>query len=169
MKQKIIIITTGGTIEKTYDEDTGVLLNKSSQLQEMLKRLRLPYTEISQHDLLCKDSLEMTDKDREIIKRSVESFLSEGAPIVILHGTDTMAITAQHLYDTIKNPPVPVVFTGAMRPFGFENSDALQNFTEALLASTILSPAIYISMHNKVYKLPKVRKNRERGTFEKYN
>jgi len=57
MKQKTIIITTGGTIEKTYDEDSGVLLNKSSQLQGMLKRLRLPYTDISQHDLLCKDSL----------------------------------------------------------------------------------------------------------------
>ena len=169
MKQKLIIITTGGTIEKTYDEDTGVLLNKSSQLQEMLKRLRLPYTDISRHDLLCKDSLEMTEKDREIIKLSVENFLSENAPIVILHGTDTMALTAQHLYDTIKNPPVPVVLTGAMRPFGFENSDALQNFTEALLASTILSPGIYISMHNKVHQLPKVRKNRERGTFEKFD
>lgn len=167
MKQKIIIITTGGTIEKTYDEDTGVLLNKSSQLQEMLKRLRLPYTTISQHDLLNKDSLDMTDRDREIIKLSVENFIAESAPIVILHGTDTMALTAQYLYDTIQNPPVPIVFTGAMRPFGFENSDALQNFTEALLAATILQPGLYISMHNRVHQLPGVRKNRERGTFEK--
>jgi len=167
MKQKIIIITTGGTIEKTYDEETGVLLNKSSQLQEMLKRLRLPYTIVSQHDLLNKDSLDMTDRDRQIIKLSVENFLAEGAPIVILHGTDTMEVTAQYLYDTITEPSMPIVFTGAMRPFGFENSDALQNFTEALLAATILPAGIYISMHNRVHKLPGVRKNRERGTFEK--
>jgi len=166
-KQKVIVITTGGTIEKVYDEESGTLSNRGSQLEQMLTRLRLPYTEIQHHDLLCKDSLEMTDKDRQIILLAVENFLEEKVPIVILHGTDTMEVTAQFLYDHVQPPPVPIVMTGAMIPFGFENSDALQNFTEALLASTLLEPGIYISMHGKVHSMPGVHKNKERGTFEK--
>jgi len=166
-KQKVIVITTGGTIEKVYDEESGTLSNRGSQLAQMRRRLRLPYTEIQHHDLLCKDSLEMTDKDRQIILLAVENFLQENVPIIILHGTDTMEITAKYLYDNIKELRVPIVMTGAMIPFGFENSDALQNFTEALLASSLLKPGIYISMHGKVHKMPGVYKNREKGTFEK--
>ena len=49
---KVIVITTGGTIEKTYDELEGTLSNRGSHLQEMLKRIRLPYTEIHHIDLL---------------------------------------------------------------------------------------------------------------------
>ena len=167
MKQTITVITTGGTIEKVYDEDTGVLSNRSSQLRLMLKRLRLPYTQIEQLPLLCKDSLDMTEEDRNTILVKVRELLPKGDPIVILHGTDTMAVTAQHLYDYIPAPEAAIVLTGAMRPFGFENSDALQNFTETLMAARLLAPGVYISMHNKVHALPGVTKNREKGTFEK--
>ncbi len=166
-KHKVIIMTTGGTIEKTYDEDSGTLSNRGSQLKEMLKRLRLPYLQIQHHDLLCKDSLEMTDKDRQMILLGVEYFLDNKVPIIILHGTDTMELTAQYLYNNLEGLSSPIVMTGAMKPFGFENSDALQNFTEALLASTLLSTGIYISMHGKVHQMPGVYKNKEKGTFEK--
>ncbi len=165
----IIVITTGGTIEKTYDEETGILMNRHSQLRSMMKKIRLPYTRITQQELLCKDSLEMTDKDRQAILKSVESYLFQDRPIVILHGTDTMAVTAQYIYDNIRELHVPVVFTGAMRPFGFENSDAIQNFTEALMACSLLKPGVYISMHNEIHTLPGVRKNREKRTFESFD
>lgn len=167
MKNQVIVITTGGTIEKSYDEIDGTLSNRGSHLQEMLKRLRLPYTSIRHHDLLYKDSLEMTERDRQMILLAVENFMAEKSPIVILHGTDTMVITAQRLYDKFADTPVPIILTGAMRPFGFENSDAMQNFTEALFAASLVEPGIYISMHGKLHKMPGVRKNREKGTFEK--
>ena len=166
MKQKIIIITTGGTIEKTYDETHGTLSNRGSQLRAMLKRLRLPYINIQQQDLLCKDSLEMTEKDRKVIYLTVQDRLLEKAPILILHGTDTMEVTAKYLYDQLEDLSIPIVLTGAMKPFGFEDSDALQNFTEALFACHLIPPGIYIVMHGKLHKMPGVRKNRERGTFE---
>lgn len=167
MKRKVIVVTTGGTIEKTYDETEGTLSNRGSTLREMIKRLRLPYTEIQHHDLLCKDSLDMTDRDRQIILMAVENYLQENFPLVILHGTDTMELTAKYLFDNISPAPVPIVFTGAMKPFGFENSDAIQNFTEALLATDLVKPGIYIAMHGKVHKMPGVYKNRQTGTFEK--
>ena len=165
MKTKVIVITTGGTIEKTYDEVDGTLSNRGSQLQQMLKRLRLPYTQIHHIDLLWKDSLEMTDHDREIICNTVKNFLPERLPVVILHGTDTMEITAQYLYDRLMPITVPIVLTGAMKPFGFEDSDALQNFIEALFACQLAAPGIYISFHNKLHPMPGVRKNRDLKTF----
>lgn len=165
MKEKIYVITTGGTIEKIYDEESGTLANRGSVLDEMLSRLRLPYSEIQSYDLLCKDSLQMTDRDRQMILFAVENLLEHKRPVVILHGTDTMEQSAQYLYDHLQEPPAPIVFTGAMTPFGFEKSDALQNFTEALLACQLLPPGIYISMHNHVHPMPGVYKNREKGTF----
>ena len=167
MKRKVIVITTGGTIEKTYDEIEGTLSNRGSQFHEMKKRLRLPYVEIFHRDLLCKDSLEMTDRDRQMILLAVENALEENVPIIILHGTDTMELSARYLYERLHDLQVPVIFTGAMTPFGFEKSDAIQNFTEALLATSLVSPGIYISMHGQVHEMPGVRKNKEKGTFEK--
>jgi L-asparaginase len=166
-KHKVFVITTGGTIEKIYDEESGTLTNRGSVLQQMLGRLRLPYTTIQSYDLLCKDSLEMTDKDRQMILFAVENLLEHKVPILILHGTDTMEHTAGYLYENLPNLSVPIIFTGAMKPFGFENSDALQNFTEALLACSLIGPGLYISMHGCIHPLPGVFKNRENGTFEK--
>jgi L-asparaginase len=167
MRKKIYIITTGGTIEKIYDEESGTLTNRGSVLDEMLRRLRLPYSDIQSYDLLCKDSLQMTDRDRQMILFAVENLLENRQPIIILHGTDTMEQSAQFLFENVKEPSAPIVFTGAMIPFGFEKSDALQNFTEALLAARLLGPGVYISMHNCIHTMPGVFKNREKGTFER--
>jgi L-asparaginase len=167
MKEKIIIITTGGTIEKSYDEASGTLSNRGSHLQEMLKRVRYPFLQVVHRDLLCKDSLEMSDQDRLLISRTVQELLSERSPIVILHGTDTMVVTAEYLHASIQPCPVPVILTGAMTPFGFERSDALQNFTEAVLAARLIRPGLYIVMHGQVLAIPGVKKNRKLGTFEK--
>jgi len=109
----------------------------------------------------------MSDQDRQLILDRVLKVLSGKLPIVILHGTDTMEITAKFLHRSIPSPPVPIVMTGAMTPFGFERSDALQNFTEAVLAARLAEPGVYIVMHGQVLALPGVRKNRELGTFEK--
>ncbi len=166
MKRKVIVMTTGGTIEKIYDEDSGTLSNRGSHMRQMLQRLRLPYTDVEHHDLMSKDSLDMTEKDRKILVTAVERLLGQNAPILILHGTDTMEITAQRLYETFPDLSIPIILTGAMKPFGFEDSDALQNFTEALIATDLVKSGVYISMHGKIHKMPGVRKNRKHRTFE---
>jgi L-asparaginase len=86
----ITLITTGGTIEKTYDEATGVLDNRRSVVQRMLRRLRLEETSISTLQLMSKDSLHMTEEDRRRIADVVAATLT-GAPattsgVVVLHG-----------------------------------------------------------------------------------
>ena len=166
-KKRVIVVTTGGTIDKTYDELDGSLENKESAIKEsILKRLRLPYTELEVISVLNKDSLYMTDFDRSLLVNSLRIQLAKGSPIVVLHGTDTMAKSAQVVLSEIKRPQVAIVFTGAMKPLGFDDSDAKQNVTEALLASKILPPGVYISFHNRIFALPGVRKNKGLRTFE---
>ncbi|HLE10705.1 MAG TPA: asparaginase domain-containing protein [Bacteriovoracaceae bacterium] len=166
-KKKIIVLTTGGTIEKTYDERDGSLSNKESIIHDkIISKLRLPYTEIIQYSILAKDSLYMDDDDREFISVCIKKHLKSDCPVVVLHGTDTMADSAKYCYERLVDVKHPVIFTGAMRPLGLDDSDAFQNFVEAIFASKIVAPAIYISFHNQLFKAPKVRKNLERGTFE---
>lgn len=167
--QEVIIITTGGTIEKTYDEFDGSLQNRGTSIKNrILTKMRLPYTNISVSPLMSKDSLFMDDADRAAIATCIQDQMSRQCPIVVLHGTDTMSLTAEHCYQTLPTPKVAVVFTGAMIPMGFDDSDAAQNVTEALLAAKLLAPGFYISFHNQIFALPRVRKNKEKGTFEAY-
>ena len=165
----ITLITTGGTIEKTYDEQTGELANRRSIVRRMLSELRLEETEVNVLELLSKDSLEMSEADRNRILGAVRATgaCEEGATagIVVLHGTDTLALTGQYLYDNLDGPRVPVVLTGAMRPFEMKQSDALQNLTEAIFAAGILPPGVYCVAHGRVLPFPGVRKDTERGTF----
>ena len=165
--QDILIITTGGTIEKTYDEFDGSLENRGTSIKNrILSKLRLPYTNIIVHPVLSKDSLYMDDADRKLIAETIAADMAHNAPIVILHGTDTMALTANFCFEHIPNVSVPVVFTGAMVPMGFDDTDATQNVTEALLAAKLLAPGLYISFHNQIFKVPHVQKNKEKRTFE---
>lgn len=165
--QDVIIITTGGTIEKTYDEFDGSLENRGTSIKNrILSKMRLPYTNIIVHPVLSKDSLYMNDEDRDLISTTIQDKMAKKVPLVILHGTDTMHLTAEHCLNKLGEPSVPVVFTGAMVPMGFDDTDAAQNVTEALLAARLLPPGFYISFHNKVFKVPHVRKNKDKRTFE---
>ncbi len=163
----VLIITTGGTIEKTYDEFDGSLENRGTSIRNrILSKLRMPYTNLLIHPLMSKDSLYMDDNDRKVIGETIQLEMKKKSPIVVLHGTDTMEHSARYCYDHIKDPTVAVVFTGAMIPMGFEDTDATQNVTEAILASKLLSPGYYISFHNQIFKVPHVQKNKEKRTFE---
>jgi L-asparaginase len=166
-RDEIILITTGGTIEKTYDESNGSLQNRESVLRHLiLERLRLPYTKLHIFNIINKDSLQFTDYDRSLLAKTLSVQMQKGLPIVVLHGTDTMAKSAEYCLKTLHDITSPVVFTGAMKPMGFTDSDAAQNVTEAMIASKLLGPGIYISFHNRVFNVPGVRKNLEKRTFE---
>ena len=112
-----------------------------------------------------KDSLEMTDADRARVLDAVREKLKDPAPIVITHGTDTMVDTGLLLQKNLPDLPFPIVLTGAMTPLGFEASDGLQNLTESLFAARVLAPGVYVVMHNQVFPVDRVRKDRELARF----
>lgn len=168
MSRRIAILTTGGTIEKTYDERSGELSNRRSIVPRMLQRLRLEDTAVEVRELMSKDSLFMTDDDRRLIARAVGEALDGPATgVVILHGTDTLCTTGDLLVSLYPTPRVPIVLTGAMRPFEMRRSDALQNLTEAIFATGTLPPGVYAVSHGRAIPFPGVAKNRDRGTFER--
>lgn len=169
----VTLITTGGTIEKTYDEQTGGLANRRSLVRRMLRRLRLEEVAVNIVELMSKDSLDLTDEDRSRIVDAVRTFGAEAGStldtdgIVILHGTDTLDITGNLLHQRIASPRVPIVLTGAMRPFEMTRSDALQNLTESIFAVGVLKPGVYCVAHGRALAFPGVVKDRQAHTFVK--
>lgn len=164
-KKRIALISTGGTIEKTYDELHGVLDNANSVLDVVLSGLQLGGVDIVRVPLLNKDSMELTGQDHELIARTASAMAEAHDGVVIVHGTDRLTITGDLLHSLPTKPRVPIVLTGAMRPYVMRNTDAMQNLTESLLAVQIMPPGIYCVIHNQVLPFPGVFKNRERGTF----
>ncbi len=163
----VTILTTGGTIEKTYDESDGSLRNEQSILDQICDGLRLPDLHIRHVPIMNKDSLEMTDTDRDAILAAAREVPDDQDAVLILHGTDTLAQTGDHLARRLAGLERPVILTGAMRPFEFRDSDAPQNVTEALLACRLLPPGVYVVMHNQALRFPGVQKDGKRLTFRK--
>ena len=168
MKRRIALISTGGTIEKTYDELSGVLANTHvSVLDIMLASLELRGVDVVRVPLMNKDSLEMTTEDHTLIAETAARCAREHAGVVVVHGTDRLAVSGERVVALVGTPASPIVFTGAMRPYELRATDAVQNLTEALLAVTLLSPGVYVAMHNQVLQFPGVTKDRTLGTFVK--
>ncbi|MEO1008121.1 MAG: asparaginase domain-containing protein [Planctomycetota bacterium] len=164
--RRIAVLTTGGTIEKTYDEFTGELANHRSIVRRMLRRLRLADAEVQVRELMSKDSLDLTEADRDsIVQATGEALANRPTGVVILHGTDTLADTGRRLHDELPRPAAPIVLTGAMRPFAMQRSDGLQNLTEALFAAAVLEPGVWCVFHGQALRFPGVAKDRTRGTF----
>ena len=157
---KVAILTTGGTFDKVYFDAnieysigdpciTAILdegnVNSDYRIQSILK----------------KDSLDITSKERHIIKNSVQE--CEEERIIIIHGTDTMVETAKSLED-IKDKTI--VLTGAMQPARFKKTDAIFNSGFALAAAQILEYGVYITMNGMVFHSDNVKKNIDLGKFE---
>ena len=162
---RLTILTTGGTIDKTYDELQGSLRNSRTVLDVILGSLRIPDLFIRHVEVMHKDSFDMTDEDRKVIAKAVLDAVPTSDAVVILHGTDTLEKTGEHLHDACEDFTIPVILTGAMRPYEFRDTDALQNVTEALLAARLLDRGVHVAMHNRVLSFPGVVKDRQARTF----
>jgi L-asparaginase len=144
-----------------------VLSNQVSVLDIMLASLELRGVEIHRVQLMNKDSLEMSPQDHTLIAEIAGQLAAAHAGVVVVHGTDRLAVSGHRVVELVGTPASPIVFTGAMRPWELRSSDALQNLTEALIAVQILAPGVYVAMHNQVLQFPGVTKDLERRTFVK--
>jgi L-asparaginase len=140
-RRKIALISTGGTIEKTYDELEGVMENQVSNLDVMLAQLILEGIEVSRVPLMNKDSLEMTPRDHDLIARTAHTMAEAYDGVVIVHGTDGLAITGERCCETHEPLGAPIVLTGAMRPYALKHTDALQNRSRRCSPPSCASPA----------------------------
>lgn len=159
----ILILITGGTLDKVHDTVTEGLAfrkNRKSHMNELLKvgRSHAPRQEV----ILMKDSLNLTQADRALI---LDAILD--APehyIVLTHGTGTMEDTARYLDG--KTGKKTVVLTGAMRPFSLGKSDAGFNMGGAMIAAQTLPAGVYGVMNGRVFTADALRKDTKRGRFD---
>ena len=157
----ILILVTGGTFDKEYDELNGTLYFKETHLTEMLKLGRCT-VEVDVRTVMMIDSLEMTEQDRKLILNSCNK--ADEERIVITHGTDTMELTARMLGEA--NIGKTIVLTGAMIPYKFGSSDGFFNLGSAIAFVQSLPHGVYIAMNGRHFDWHNVRKNRNTGVFE---
>lgn len=157
----IQILTTGGTLDKVYFDANSKFEIGESPLPELLRESNIQ-DGYEIRELMRKDSLELTDQDRESILEAVKA--SERKRILITHGTDTMAQTAQILKPLTDRT---IVLTGAMQPARMRRTDANFNIGFAWAAAQLLPPGVYIAMNGEVFEAGAVRKNLEAQKFER--
>ena len=155
------IIVTGGTFDKHYDAIKGELTFKDSHLPAILEQARVTLPVALEINQLI-DSLHMTDEHRQSVLAACKAAPEEC--IVVIHGTDTMALTAQVVGSAGLNKSI--VFTGAMIPHSVQGSDALFNLGFAVAMAQALAANTYVAMNGRVFVWDKVRKNKQDGVFE---
>ena len=161
-KSKITVINTGGTFNKRYNPITGELEvpKDSLALDEIINYCYNIDFEVL--NIISKDSLEMNDDDRELIVKTIKDCKNQN--IIIVHGTDTIDLTAKYLDEKIKDKTI--VLTGAMFPISINKVEATLNFSQAIgFLNSNCESGIYISMHGSVKNYKKLIKNRELGKF----
>jgi L-asparaginase len=158
---KIAVLITGGTFDKEYNELNGELFFKKTHIHEMLAMGRsLLNTRVD--TLMMKDSLVMTDDDRDLIARACKK--AKERAIVITHGTDTMELTARYLAPHVTKKTI--ILTGAMVPYKFGSSDGLFNLGSALAYAQVLPTGVYVVMNGQYFAWDNVTKNKKKGVFE---
>ena len=154
------IITTGGTIDKIYFDDKSDFQVGDPVIADLLHRMQVGF-EFSVESTLRKDSLDMTDADRALIRRSVEQCKEDC--VLITHGTDGMVATAATLKGIAGKK---IVLTGALQPAAFHLSDAIFNVGCAIGAAQSKPPDVYVAMNGQVFDADKVIKNLAANRFE---
>ena len=155
----ILIVTTGGTIDKVYFDAKSEFEVGDSVVGRLLAQahVRQPHEILS---LMRKDSLEMEDADRAAIRAAIAD--RPEARVVVTHGTDTMTDTARALEDLQGRT---IVLTGALSPARFAESDAVFNVGMAFGAVQSLPAGVYICMNGQVFEAARVIKDRSRNAF----
>ena len=157
----IHLFTTGGTIDKIYHDANSEFAVGDSLLPELLEEANVTVLwQVS--GLLRKDSLELTDDDRQLVRDAVAACPEDR--VIITHGTDTMAETATTLGGI---PGKTIVLFGAMQPARMRRSDAVFNLGFAVAAVALLPPGVYVTMNGEVFEAGNVRKNLKAGRFER--
>ncbi len=157
----IRFITTGGTIDKIYFDALSQFEVGDSLLKHILTDglVEFDYDIVP---ILQKDSLEMTDEDRQTLYDVIAK--DDSKHFIITHGTDTMPETADKLADLSGKT---IVLTGALTPARFRTTDAVFNVGMAVAAVQACEPGVYIAMNGQVFPAGEVRKNRKENRFER--
>jgi L-asparaginase len=157
--EPILIVTTGGTIDKAYFDALSQYQVGDSFVAKLLQIAHVthPYRV---DEFSRKDSLDLNDADREQLRERIAS--AHESRVVVTHGTDTMTQSA----DVLKAiSGKTIVLTGALAPARFAESDASFNLGMAFGVAQTAEPGVYIAMNGQVFRAGEVRKDRKHARF----
>lgn len=157
---KLKIFTTGGTIDKIYFDAKSEYQIGDPQIGDVLREANVSFP-YSVEPLLRKDSLELTEADRDLLRKRIQQ--ADAQRILVTHGTDTMADTGRFLKSVTDKT---IVLVGAMQPARFRMTDAIFNIGAAVMAAQTLPSGVYIAMNGQVFDPDNVQKNRDKMRFE---
>jgi L-asparaginase len=157
------VFTTGGTIDKVYFDAKSDYEVGEPQIAQILREEANVTIDYEVTTLLRKDSLDMTEADRELVAEHVKR--TESRHIVITHGTDTMVQTGRVLKGVAESKTI--VLVGSLNPARFKDTDAVFNIGFAVAAAQTLPPGVYVAMNGQIFDPEDVRKNREANQFER--
>jgi len=159
--KKILIISTGGTFNKVYNPKNGNLeIDKSAQALKTIASKWLCEFEIQ--NIIGKDSLDMTNHDRLELLSTIHQ--ANYQYIIIVHGTDTMDVTAEYLAESKLEKTI--VITGAMVPYSIDPTEATANLASAYgYIHALEKNGVFIAMNGVMGSYEKVKKNREKSKF----
>jgi len=158
--EELLIVTTGGTIDKVYFDDKSDYQVGEPQIGKILQELGVAFR-FRVVPVLRKDSLHIDAADRELVRDTIAA--NDARHVLVTHGTDSMVETARVLASL---PDRTIVLTGALNPARFRGSDAEFNIGTAVGAVQSLPPGVYIAMNGRIWDPDKVRKNVEANRFE---
>ncbi len=162
---RILVLATGGTIDKHYDPAIGGLSLANPALESALEALWQPSIQTVVERLMAIDSLDMTTADQLMIVDTLMSHAAAGQyhAIIVTHGTDRLAATARLAAE--RGPAIPTIFTGAMVPAACVGSDAHANLAQAILAAGVQPPGVYVVFHGRVIPAEQAVKDVTKQTF----
>jgi L-asparaginase len=158
--EDLLVVTTGGTIDKIYFDDKSDYQVGEPQIGGILKALGVAFG-FTVIPLIRKDSLHITDADRALLRATIAA--QPTRHVLITHGTDSMVQTAQALASLQDRT---IVLTGALNPAGFRGSDAEFNIGCAVGAVQTAPDGVWIAMNGRIWDPRKVRKNVAANRFE---
>ena len=158
----MLILNSGGTFNKVYNSLNGELEvpYNNGAIEEILSSVDSPY-ELA--GVIYKDSLDMTMEDRKTLANII--LHSTERVFIIVHGTDTMHLSAEFLSEIFEDRII--VFVGSMRPFSIDKVEASLNLGMAIGFATAQSNnGVYICMSGFVKPWQELVKNHKFGRFE---
>ena len=158
-REAVLVLTTGGTIDKHYFDALSAFQIADTTVRRILEVARVTHA-FRVEEVLRKDSLDLTDADRALIRERV--LAAAESRVVITHGTDTMTDTARALVGV---PGKTVVLVGALSPARFSETDAPFNLGMAFATAQVAAAGIYIAMNGTVFDALQVRKDRSANAF----
>ena len=175
-KPKLLLIKTGGTIDGCVPEYVEIeqianLFNDTVNFKKHVMQSFKAPVDFSEFEVCKKDSRQITDDDRNIMKQVIEREYKEGTKVfLITHGTFTMSDTGEYLLEGLSPEIIEnasIVLTGAMYPWNVYGSDAPMNLGASI--SQLISEqakGVWICMHGKLFDPKQVSKDPEKRLFE---